>query len=120
MYADYVDIPEVEYGTRSFEPVTGEAVGQLYSYRLNDSAVYLGTRRRIEFGASIGIGNIADGLYTCFAKNENENNTLEISITVLCKLHLLINCTKFKYFLFKNLFSTPSCRAKYRLYQIFI
>ena len=73
-----------------FSVVTNEQVGQLYAYRINDSAVVLGTRRASTFGVSIGIGSVANGTYRCFAENDNANDQRIISINVTSKLRCLI------------------------------
>ena len=69
-----------------FSVLPNEQVGQLYAYRINDSAVILGTRRASVFGASVGIGPVANGDYRCLAENDNTNNILTISIDVTSKL----------------------------------
>ena len=69
-----------------FSVLPDEQVGQLYAYRINDSAVVLGTRRASVFGASVGIGAVASGEYQCLAENDNANNILTISIDVTSKL----------------------------------
>ena len=77
-----------------FSAVPYEQVGQLYAYRINDSAVILGTRRANSLGASIGIGSIAQGIYQCLAENANAKSEKEINISVLsksgsCVIHVL-------------------------------
>ena len=69
-----------------FSVIPDEQVGQLYAYRINNSAVVLGTRRSSTFGASIGIGSVAQGIYQCMAKNAHAKNDLVISISVLSRL----------------------------------
>ena len=69
-----------------FPVVPNEQVGQLYAYRINDSAVVLGTRRASTFGASIGIGSIASGTYQCVAENYNANSESSVTISVPSKL----------------------------------
>ena len=69
-----------------FPVVPNEQVGQLYAYRINDSAVVLGTRRASTFGASIGIGSVASGTYQCLAENANANSESSVTISVLSKL----------------------------------
>ena len=73
-----------------FSVVPNEQVGQLYAYRINDSAVVLGTRRASTFGASIGIGSIANGTYRCLAENDNAISQNIVNINVTSKLHCLI------------------------------
>ncbi len=72
----------------TFSVVPNEQVGQLYAYRINDSAVVLGTRRTSTFGASIGIGSVASGMYRCQAENDNANSQSVININVTSKLQL--------------------------------
>ena len=74
----------------TFFVVPNEQVGQLYAYRINDSAVVLGTRRASTFGASIGIGSVASGTYRCLAENDNANSQDVININVTSKLHCLL------------------------------
>ena len=69
-----------------FSVVPNEQVGQLYAYRINDSAVVLGTRRASTFGASIGIGSVASGTYRCLAENDNANSQNIITISINSKL----------------------------------
>ena len=57
-----------------------EVAGQLYAYRLNRSAVILGTRDENFFGAAIGIGAVASGRYRCLAENDNVNSTTVVNI----------------------------------------
>ena len=72
----------------AFPVVPNEQVGQLYAYRINNSAVVLGTRRASTFGASIGIGTVASGTYRCLAKNANANSqnltTISVSSKSIC------------------------------------
>lgn len=68
-----------------FSQVSGEISGQLYAYRVNSSAVYLGTRNAKEFGAAIGIGIVASGTYSCSAQNLNEVRSQNITVIVQCK-----------------------------------
>ena len=70
----------------TFSVVPNEQVGQLYAYRINDSAVVLGTRRASTFGASIGIGSVANGTYRCRAQNDNANSESVININVTSEL----------------------------------
>ena len=65
-----------------FSVVPGEQVGQLYAYRINASAVILGTRRASVFGASVGIGAGAGGVYECRAKNDNADRVYTITINI--------------------------------------
>ena len=65
-----------------FSVVSNEQVGQLYAYRINSSAVVLGTRRASTFGASIGIGSVANGIYKCLAENDNARS--QNIITIFC------------------------------------
>ena len=68
-----------------FQQVLGEISGQLYAYRVNSSAVYLGTRNAAELGAAIGIGMSAGGMYVCVARNGNADKRVVITVTVNCK-----------------------------------
>lgn len=68
-----------------FSQVSGEISGQLYAYRVNSSAVYLGTRNAKELGAEIGIGIVAKGTYNCSAQNINEVSSKNITVNVQCK-----------------------------------
>ena len=63
-------------------PVSGEMRGQLYAYRVNSSAVYLGTRNAAELGAAIGLGETAQGTYSCVARNENARRSVNITVQV--------------------------------------
>ena len=65
--------------------IPDEQVGQLYAYRINSSAVILGTRKAGTFGASIGIRSEAQGQYQCLAKNVNAKRDVGITISVLSK-----------------------------------
>ena len=69
-----------------FSVLPGEQVGQLYAYRINSSAVVLGTRKAGTFGASVGIGSVAQGQYQCLAKNVNAKSNARITISVSSKL----------------------------------
>ena len=69
-----------------FSVIPNEQVGQLYAYRINDSAVVLGTRRASTFGASIGIGSVASGTYQCLAENDNTNSENVVTISINSKL----------------------------------
>ena len=71
--------------TPMFTVVPNEQVGQLYAYRINDSAVVLGTRRASTFGVSIGIGSVANGAYQCLAENDNARSQNIITISVKSK-----------------------------------
>lgn len=62
--------------------VLEERSGQLYAYRVNSSAVYLGTRNAAELGAAVGIGVIAGGTYSCVARNGNANKSVEITVVI--------------------------------------
>ena len=66
-----------------FSVAPDEQVGQLYAYRINDSAVILGTRESSTFGASIGIGSVAGRTYQCLAENANANRDSRITISCL-------------------------------------
>ena len=74
----------------TFPVVPNEQVGQLYAYRINDSAVVLGTRRASTFGASIGIGAVASGTYRCIAENDNAESESDVIISVASRLCQLI------------------------------
>ena len=80
-----VDVPEVPYqqneNASDFSQVPMERSGQLYAYRVNSSAVFLGTRTAEEFGAAIGIKPVANGNYICTARNRNESASLSIAVT---------------------------------------
>ena len=69
-----------------FFVLPGEQVGQLYAYHINSSAVVLGTRKAGTFGASVGIGSVAQGQYQCLAKNVNAKSNARITISVSSKL----------------------------------
>ena len=69
----------------TFFVVPNEQVGQLYAYRINDSAVVLGTRRASTFGASIGIGSLANGAYRCLAENDNTNSQRIVTVSTASK-----------------------------------
>ena len=60
--------------------VVPEQVGQLYAYRINSSAVILGTRKDGTFGATIGVGSPADGIYQCLAENSNAKSDFKITV----------------------------------------
>lgn len=68
-----------------FGAVPGETSGQLYAYRINSSAVYLGTRNAAELGASIGIGVNDGGMFVCLAQNGNADRDVSVVVHVLCK-----------------------------------
>lgn len=73
-----------------FSVVADEQVGQLYAYRINSSAVVLGTRRASTFGASIGIESVADGIYQCLAENTNAVNDTSITVDSIPSKYMLI------------------------------
>ena len=82
----------ISSSNEQFSVVADEQVGQLYAYRINDSAVVLGTRSARSFGASIGIESIAAGDYQCLAANVNARNIFTISISVqTSKLNTVYN-----------------------------
>ena len=78
-----------------FPAVPNEQVGQLYAYRINDSAVVLGTRRASTFGASIGIGSVANGTYRCLAENDNAKSESSVTISVLSKFTFCYHTARF-------------------------
>ena len=63
-----------------------EAAGQLYAYRLNDSAAVLRTREwqpfRLSQVAAIGLQKVGDGMYICVAENANEVSDQTVTIRV--------------------------------------
>ena len=63
-----------------------EAAGQLYAYRLNDSAAVLRTREWQPFGSSpiaaIGLQEAGNGTYICAAENANEVSNRTVTIRV--------------------------------------
>lgn len=75
----------MEFGTPS--QVQGERAGQLYAYRINTSAVVLSTRDNVTLGAAVGIKTVANGMYRCDARNDNENRTVFLKVNVTCKLN---------------------------------
>ena len=90
LFADYTEIPEVNYQrntnvSENFTQINEENSGQLYAYRLDPNTIYLGTRNVRELGASIGIQRIASGVYRCVARNGNENDTKSLTVAVECK-----------------------------------
>jgi len=54
----------------------------LYAYRLNESAVILGTRDNETFNAPIGIKQVAQGKYRCLTVNVNETETIILTVKV--------------------------------------
>lgn len=95
MLVSYQDIEEIEsqrFGNTSGEirQVLEETSGQLYSYRVNSSAAYLGTRNVAELGAAIGIGSGAAGVYVCVARNGNADKNVTITVAVNGKLLTLL------------------------------
>ena len=76
----YVNVPEIEKGLPS--QVVDEEAGQLYAYRLNESAVILGTRDSETLGASVGIKPVASGLYECVTQNINQTEVMPLTISV--------------------------------------
>ena len=72
-----------------------ERAGQLYAYRINESAVILGTRDNETFNAPIGIKPVADGEYKCLTINTNETETIILNIRVK-GMHILLDA----YFVF--------------------
>ena len=86
---EYVNIPEVDLGISS--QVSGEKPGQLYAYRVNNSAAYLGTRDDTTLGASVGIKMmVGSGIYRCYAQNENGNKTVFLIVNVRSKFNYRI------------------------------
>jgi len=63
-----------------------EVAGQLYAYRLNDSAAVLRTREWQPFRSSeiaaIGLQEAGDGIYICAAENANEVSNRTVTIRV--------------------------------------
>ena len=81
LMTEYENVPEVEkYLTGQ---IFDERAGQLYAYRLNESAVILGTRDNETLGSPVGIKSVADGSYECLIQNPNaiETKLLTISVT---------------------------------------
>ena len=78
-----------------FSVVPNEQIGQLYAYRINDSAVVLGTRRASTFGASIGIGSVASGTYWCLAENDNANSQRIITLYINSKFIFFPCCSNY-------------------------
>jgi len=62
---------------------TSEVAGQLYAYRMSQNLVVLGTRGLVpNSGASVGVKEIASGMYTCVAVNNEANNSQTVVIDV--------------------------------------
>ena len=62
---------------------TSEVAGQLYAYRMSQDLVVLGTRGLVpNSGASVGVKEIASGMYTCVAVNNEANNSQTVVIDV--------------------------------------
>ena len=62
---------------------TSEVAGQLYAYRMSQDLVVLGTRGLVpNSGASVGVKEIANGMYTCVAVNNEANNSQTVVIDV--------------------------------------
>ena len=60
-----------------------EIAGQLYSYRMSQNVVILGTRGLVgNSGISIGLKQVASGMYKCEAINNKENNSINITVTI--------------------------------------
>ena len=60
-----------------------ESAGQLYSYRMSQNVVILGTRGLVgSSGISIGLKQVASGMYRCEAINNKENISTNITVTV--------------------------------------
>ena len=74
--------------TPPYETLSDEIAGQLYAYRLNRSAVILGTRDENVFGAAVGIGALASGRYSCSAENSKINRSVEVAIRVTSEICL--------------------------------
>ncbi len=80
MNIGYEDILEVERDVPTKLPT--EKAGQLYAYRLNESAVILGTRDNATLGARVGVSLEANGHYECLTKNINETEIIHVNISV--------------------------------------
>lgn len=75
----------MEFGTPS--QVRDEVAGQLYAYRDNTSAVFLSTRDDETLGAAVGIKMVANGIYRCYARNDNERRNVSLTVNVMRKFH---------------------------------
>ena len=63
-----------------------EIAGQLYAYRMSQNVVVLGTRGLVSSsGISIGLKQVASGMYRCEAINNGKNNSTNVIITVIGK-----------------------------------
>ena len=62
-----------------------EILGQLYAYRINNSAVVLRTRETfyLDQRIPIGISQVAKGEYTCTARNANEMDEVSVNIDIV-------------------------------------
>lgn len=93
-FVGYVNVSEVPSqrndAESGFSQVSMERSGQLYAYRVNSSAVYLGTRNARELGAAIGIKPVASGKYVCIAENSNETDSVNLTVAVISKLWLTL------------------------------
>ena len=68
-----------------------EIAGQLYSYHMSQNVVVLGTRGLINSsGNSIGLKQVANGMYRCEAINNKKTNSTNMLITVIGKFTLNI------------------------------
>ena len=98
-HTDFVQVPVIDLTVKSSSDLgecnsissvfpTGEQVGQLYAFRVDESNVVLGTRESNESGlcVKIGIQPVANGVYRCVAQNANEEVARNVTIRTICKL----------------------------------
>ena len=76
-----VVVQEVVSGGEGSSYPTSEVAGQLYAYRMSQDLVVLGTRGLIpNSGVNVGVTEIASGMYTCVAVNNEANNSQRVMI----------------------------------------
>ena len=63
-------------------PAVSKEIGQVYAYKYSDTKVELGTGMYGLFHAAVGISEIANGTYECFAENNNASSWIKVHINV--------------------------------------
>lgn len=64
-------------------------LGSLFAYRYNNTKVVLGTRKTDTFGAAVGIREISQGDYECYADNNNANDSKILHLNVIGKVPIM-------------------------------
>lgn len=108
---DKLNFTSYKFSLALDEILSKEKLGQVYAYRLNNSRVILGTRRTDIFGAAIGVREISNGSYQCFAENNDTSNSRVLHLIVIRKYN--------KNIIVSLLFIEHFYRTKFNRNQIF-